>query len=360
MKNCGQSTTDLAVENSGGDWKNDFPVQYKQQMQPGRLAEGWAAVYKPDQQPAWQELSELVARNGRGFTEFLDENDATNIPFYYGVLLVWASPNEDVECESNLPLALGNAVKNAKVQMTAHGSNISNGVVIVCTVLNPKIMGVSLEDNKRRNIELLTKAYPQMISVLESNPYPKRREILFQTLELNNAHSDEESNEVYHLLFAWVRDTNAKNRPAEIMTTTRKVEKLPDGTNCLVTSCVPEKAPDHRALCSYPDCPNMQGKQMTYKQVCGICKSVHYCDKNCQKMHKAHKLVCRKMLQGRLAVKGGPKPELRPDAQLPTGTTTIQISMPPGIMEMVEAWDEDNRSQQNTDDEEEGGLNGLD
>jgi len=175
--------------------------------------------------------------------------------------------------------------------------------------------------------------------------------------------SNDESNEVYHALSAFVRATNAKNRPAEIMTTTQEMETFQDGTTCLITaSNVPEKAPEHSARCANPLCTKAQGSQMTSKMVCGGCKSVHYCDRDCQKMHwKEHKPLCGKMKQGRETVKDESKPLLRPVAQPPKGKTTIQISMPPGLMALIEDWDrQNNRSNENTDSEGGGGLDGLD
>lgn len=369
MKRENEPVHGLTVEHSDEDWKISFRGPWTQQMQPGTLAKGFVAVVgKPGQQPVWRELETCVAVGPERIysitdklTEFLEQNNAMDISFYYGGLFVWASLKEDVECESHLPLALGNAVKKAELVMEANGRDISDGVVIVGTVLNPRIMGVAPEDNQQRNIELLEKVYPQMITVLESNKFPGRAAV-FQTFELRNMWSNDESNKVYHALSAFIRATNAKNRPVEIMTTTRQMETLQDGTTCLITaSNVPEKAPQHSARCANPLCTKVQGSQMTSKMVCGGCKSVHYCDKDCQKGHwQAHKPLCAKMKQGRQGVKNESTPLLRPVAQRPEGNTTIQISMPPNIMALIEDWDRRyNRAEQDTDGEG-GGLHGLD
>lgn len=268
-------------------------------MDAGVLARGIAVVRRRGlPQPAWECMADWDAG---GLHEFLQYWGGADIDFYFGVLLAWPSPVGDVETEENLGLALGTALDKAGDALESQGRARDSDVVLVCVVLNTKLAGVALDANRARNAALCREALPRMSRVLHANP-GRSRFSYSQVLQVNSGHVDAASEASYHELYALYRQHRKETRPA-----TTRVALTSDVMygDVAVTTLEEVETPPNAAQCAFAGCQKEDGWRYTTKLACGGCRSVRYCDKECQRADwPTHKGMCAGMKAGRDAVKG--------------------------------------------------------
>lgn len=304
----GANTKPYAVMNSDDFKKSgvDFcdPTLWFLQMKNGDLVAGILLIIKPGASVGWTKLENV--RDKDTFLNLLKDQKAEEAAFCCGLHVMWPHPHRDVESDKNFHAAVTTVINNAKDLAVKYNVDPEKQTIIVAwNVMNTRIMGVNLEDNRKRLMAALPTVHEWMVKVLHYNKRAKGCKSVIKVLEVLNHYKNKDSTALHLTARQYVYQVQKEN----LESLTPIVMDVHDGLAVIETGT--EDFKHGKALCDNPDCPNPVGMQMTEKSVCGACKAAHYCSRQCQSNHwRTHKPLCPLMKEAKGAVKGWDKPEL--------------------------------------------------